>query len=453
MRIFRPAVVAALSLVVAAQAFAAYRISAWIPPWDGNALTSIQMNGGAINEANPVWYSWNADGTIAKNWNAENQTWRAAMTGAQIIPSIQNVVNKSFSATAVETMLSTPASREAHAAAIAQLVINSGLDGIDVDYERIPATSKANFSAFVSTLSGKLHTLGKRLSVTVYAKTSDVSWNGAGGEDWGAIAGAADSVKIMAYDYHYSGSDPGPIAPLDWLDKVVTYAEGVIPASKIMVGLPWYGYDWTSVGAGANATYTSATLVAQNNGVAVQHDVNGEATYSYNGHVVYFEDATSYAKKIDLLKSKHGGIAGVANWAAGVEDPAIWNVIRGTATPAPTPAPAQPLPTDFTITGANLLTVVQGSNVTADYRLTAINGFTGTASMTVLAPAGLNGVVSASTPSISAASPLTLHVAATTATAPGAYQVTLHFTSGTVVHDNVLTIVVDAMTRRRAATR
>jgi spore germination protein YaaH len=441
-------------MLVAAQTFASYRISAWIPPWDGNALTSIQMNGGAVNEANPVWYSWNADGTIVKNWNAENQTWRAAMTGATLIPTIQNVVNKSFSASAVETMLATPAAREAHAAAVAQLVTNSGLDGIDVDYERIPATSKANFSAFVSTLGGKLHGLGKKLSVTVYAKTSEVSWNGAGGEDWGAIAGVADSVKIMAYDYHYSGSDPGPIAPLDWLDKVVTYAEGVIPASKIIVGLPLYGYDWSSVGAGATASYTSATLVAQNNGVTVQHDANGEANYTYNGHVVYFQDATSYAKKIDLLKSHHGGIAGIAHWAVGVEDPAIWGVIRGTSTvtpaPAPAPAPAQPLPGDFTVTGPNVLNVTQGSETTAEYRLTPINGFAGTASLTVIAPASFNGSVTAVSTSASAASPVTLRIAATALTAPGTYQVTLRFTSGNLVHDNVLTIVVNAAGRRRA---
>ena len=446
MRILRPAVGAAVLLFVAAQAFASYRISAWIPPWDGNALTSIQMNGGAVNEANPVWYSWNADGTIAKNWNAENQTWRAAMTGATMVPTIQNVVNKSFSASAVETMLATPASREAHAAAIFNLVVNAGLDGIDVDYERIPATSKANFSAFVSTLGGKLHGIGKKLSVTVYAKTSDVSWNGAGGEDWPAIAGVADSVKIMAYDYHYSSSDPGPIAPLDWLDKVVTYAQSVIPNSKIMVGLPWYGYDWTSTGNGATASYSSATLVAQNNGVAVEHDVNGEATYSYNGHTVYFEDATSYAKKVDMIKSKHGGIAGFAHWAVGVEDPSIWGVIRGTSAPAP--SPAQPLPGDFSVTGPNVLTVAQGSELTADYRLTPINGFAGAANLTVLPQGALS--VAAATPSVTATSPMTLRVAATAATAPGTYQVTLRFTSGALVHDNVLTVVVSAMGRRRA---
>jgi len=52
-RIFRPAVATLFALTTATQAFA-YRITAWIPPWDQNALTSIQMNAGAVSESNPV---------------------------------------------------------------------------------------------------------------------------------------------------------------------------------------------------------------------------------------------------------------------------------------------------------------------------------------------------------------------------------------------------------------
>src|SRR5207244_3538946 len=102
------------SLLVATQSFA-YRIAAWIPPWDGNALASIQKNGNAIGEANPVWYSWNADGSIAKNWNAEDNNWRAAMTGSELVPTIQNVVNQAFDAGAVTAMLASAATRQAHA--------------------------------------------------------------------------------------------------------------------------------------------------------------------------------------------------------------------------------------------------------------------------------------------------------------------------------------------------
>ena len=106
----------------------------WIAPWREDALTSIQKNAGAIQESNPVWYLLNADGSIAKAWNAENPTWRAAMTGSEIIPTLQNVVNGSFNGTVAAPLLRS----SAHVDAIVQLVNANAFDGIDIDYERLP---------------------------------------------------------------------------------------------------------------------------------------------------------------------------------------------------------------------------------------------------------------------------------------------------------------------------
>jgi spore germination protein len=342
-------------LLAIAPASFAHRIAAWIPPWNLAALDSIRMNANAVSESNPVWYSWNADGTIAKNWNAENNNWRAAMSGTLLIPTIQNVVGGSYDQAGVEKMLATAASREGHANAIAQLVQTQAFDGIDIDYERIPTSSRANFTAFISTLAQKLRAANKKLSVTVYAKTSDSqNWTGPGAADWPALGGLADSVKIMAYDYSWATSAPGPISPLDWLDKVATYAQSVIPNEKIMIGLPFYGYSWAN-GTGRGVSYNEAMQMAANQGATIQRDANGEATFTFGAATVFFQDATSYQRKVEMLKQKHPQIGGFAHWSLGQEDPAIWNVIRGgsstspatpppNVTPPPTPAPT-PNPT------------------------------------------------------------------------------------------------------------
>lgn len=439
---------AAFFLLTAASTSFAYRNAAWIPPWDGNALTSMQMNAGALNESNPVWYSWNADGTIAKNWNAENNTWRAAMTGTIVVPTVQNVVNKKFDGAVAATVLATPASRETHASAIAQLAITNAFDGIDIDYERVPTTSRANFTAFLGTLGQKLHAANKKLSVTVYAKTSDrANWNGPGAEDWPAIGTIADSVKIMAYDYHESSSGAGAITPLDWLDQVATYAESVLPRSKIMIGLPWYGYDWASDGRVTTMSYTAATLLARNNGATVSRDVNGEPTFTFPGHTVFFQDAESYARKVELLKQRHSSIGGFAAWSAGVEDPAIWSVIRGASATTPArPAPAA----DFSVSGPASLVVTQGSTTTGDYRLVPANGFNAAATVTLLPPLGFNGSLIADSPMVNAGASVTVRIAATSATAPGVYQFGVRFTSNGLQHEQAVSLRVNAAARRRA---
>lgn len=459
----RAIAVAVLMLAFSSTSFA-YQNSVWIPPWISSALTSVQENGSAIDESNPVWYAWNADGTIAKNWNAENATWRAAMTGSRIVPTVQNVINKAFNGTLAASVLADPARRDAHASAITQLAIQNAYDGIDVDYEKVPSASRADFTAFVQSLAAKLHAAGKTLSVTVYAKTSDSqNWNGPGSQDWAAIGRAADSVKIMAYDYHWTTSAAGAITPLDWLDKVATYAQSAIPSAKIMMGLPWYGYDWVG-SSGTGVSYNAATTIARNNNVSVTRDASGEATFAYADHTVYFQDAASYKAKLDALKAKHSSIGGFAHWAAGQEDPAVWTVMRGGAvttapanpstpsapvTPAPS-VPATPSQPDFTVTGPATVNVPAGSHTTATYSITAINGFASSVRVDAMGSAAVSLDAPLAT---NAASAVPVAVAVPATTAAGIYQVVIRFTSGSIVREKLVSVVVQAPRagRRRAA--
>jgi spore germination protein len=444
MRIRTAAVALLLMLAVTGTSFA-WRNTMWIAPWDPASLTSVQANAGALSESNPVWYEWKSDATIVAGWNAENPTWRAAMTGTLLMPTVQNLVNDSFDATVVATMLSTAATRDAHADAIAQLVISKAYDGIDIDYERVPTAQRANFTAFITTLSQKLHAANKKLSVTVYAKASDKeNWNGPGSQDWIALGALADSIKIMAYDYSWDGSAAGPITPLDWLDGVTTYAESTIAPSKIIVGLPFYGYDWVGTAA-KTVTYASATKLAQTNGATITRDANGEATFSYGGtHTVYFQDLVAYARKIDLLRQKHARIGGFAAWVAGQEDPEIWRILHDVnyvsiAVPG---VGGSPLPADFSIVGPSSLTIAQGSTTAAEFRLAAINGFAADARVTILSIGHFDGTLAASASTLSPTSSLTIRAGALATTRPGAYALIVRVTSGSISHDQTVTLMV-----------
>lgn len=329
---------AVLLTMLAASTLFAYRLSVWIPPYSAGALTTIQLHGGQINESNPVWYNINSDGTLVKSHaNAESPTWRAAMVGSEIVPTIQNVFNGAFNGTATANMLANAGTRARHEDSIVQTVMQNAYDGIDLDYEGVPNNdaATADFNAFITSLSQKLHAAGKKLSITVYSR-----WPGTSGrrfaQDWNVIGSVADEVKIMTYDYHWSGGTPGAVTPLSWLDQVATFAEQNLPSAKIAIGLPWYGYDWPkSGGSGKAVTYATGTAKAQSFNATIGHDENGEATFTYTDagvdHVVYFQDATSYATKMNLLRDKHPNITALAHWAAGQEDPAVWDLF----TPAP----------------------------------------------------------------------------------------------------------------------
>jgi spore germination protein len=418
----------------------AYRMSAWVPSWDASSIPTMGVHARDLDESNPGWFYANADGTVKAT--GEDPRLRAALTGTLLMPTIKNYANGSFDGAMMATIVNSETLREKHAEAIAQAVVTNGYDGIDIDYEAMPSSSKAGFSAFVQLLGKKLHASSKQLSVTVHAKTNDATWAGPGAQDWTVIGAAADSVKIMAYDNHWSTSAAGPIAPLDWLDQVAAYAEQKLPAKKAMIGLPWYGYDWLA-NNGSAVTYAQAIAKAQSSGTTVNYDANGEATFSYGSRTVFFQDATSYRTKVQALVARHPGIGGFAHWRVGAEDPAIWDVVSQLRTTGR--APTQSLPAkDFAIDGPLDMTTAAGTQIRAQYRYVGINGFTGpvTLSSRSIDPFGATVTVSGTS--------LTVAVASTTAT--GAYRLMVTMSGGGITHEQLVVVRVTApkVTRRRA---
>lgn len=423
------------AIVASASPAFAFEFAMWVPGWSSAQLSSIQMNAGSLKESNPVWYGWNSDGSLRKKTNAENSTWRAAMTGTLIIPTIQNTTANGLDKTAVETLLASAAAREAQAETITQLVIAQAFDGVDIDYENISTAQQANFTAYLTTLANKLHAIGKKLSVCVYGKVgAGDTWDGAGGNDYPAIGRIADSVKIMGYDFHWSTSDAGPIAPLTWLDQVATYAEATMPAKKIFMGLPSYGYDWIGKN-GTDIGYLQAMATAATANATITHDVNGEATYTYSGRTVYFQDAVSFKTKLDMLRQKHSNMGGISLWAAGQEDPNIWPIVRSASVGSAVAAG------DFAMSGPAAVTVFHDKATTADFGLVAVNGFTGTANVTTDLPAGFVGTITPAVATAGVNAPVTVTVNPGE-TYPGTYPVTVRFTSGNVVHTLTLNVSV-----------
>lgn len=445
----------ALFILVAAVAVPSwsYQVSTWIPPWDPTGLTSVQSNAGSMDESNPVWYTLNSSGTIIKNWNAEDPNLRAAMTGTRILPTVQNYVDGRFNGALIASLLSSAAGREAHAEEITRLVVMNAFDGIDIDYEAVPSTARLNFTSFISVLSQKLHGAGKKLSVTVHAKTSDSqNWNGPGSQDWSSIGTLADSVKIMSYDYHWSTSDAGEIAPLAWLEAVATYAASVMPAGKVMMGIPWYGYDWQGK-VGRNIVYKTAMDLAASKGATVSHTAGGEATFSYADHVVYFQDATSYTRQIDTIIAKVPGIGGFAHWRSGAEDPLVWQKAAQIRTlnsgGSGGTAPAR----SFEVTGPQSTTVAPKNSVTATFTTVAINGFNSPIDVRVESLDTFPGSVSLSATRVAAGGPVSLVVSAASKAKAGNYRLNVRFTSGTIERTQLLTVTVSSTPRGRGTKR
>jgi len=148
---------------------------------------------------------------------------------------------------------------------------------------------------------------------------------------------AVDRLRIMTYDYHWRGGGPGPVAPIYWVRAVADYAKTVVDPAKVVIGVPFYGYNWPPGGDAIAQTWTDINDLIQSNKLEVnlkESDSNGlveENWITYGSRLgrrtVYFATSRSLDAKIELVQQLD--LAGIAIWRLGGEDPRNWQVIRG----------------------------------------------------------------------------------------------------------------------------
>lgn len=306
-------------------------VAAWLPPlFEGGARASFEANKDVLDEVSPFWYSVDANGRLYGTRNDEFVRI-AHENNILVIPTIHNIGDFS----AVIHILNDPQLRAAHVQHILDEVLARNYDGIDIDYEALDVSMRESFSAFIIDLAETLHAHNKMLTVAVHAKDSD--YGGLGGyQDWAVIGQYADRVRIMTYDYHWRGGGPGPVAPLYWVQSVAEYARSVVDPAKVVIGVPFYGYDWPPQGSARALPWGDIEDLINEQGITVdlrQRDDRGRVDESYffyeselGTREVWFMTAASLESKLDLVKEMD--LAGIAIWQLGYEKPEYWEVIR-----------------------------------------------------------------------------------------------------------------------------
>jgi spore germination protein len=332
-------------------------VVASVPYWNiQHATAAVLANRHAVTEVSPWIYGLDSSGQIATQYgpgraaaiNADIAKLRAA--GLRIMPSLADITGGQWSYQPMARMLHSPERMARQIDEILRLVEANHYAGIDIDYEQLRAGDRQDFTTFCEHLASALHAKGKLLSVALFAKTSDAGSSPTNvAQDYGAIGQAADQVRLMGYDYHWASSAPGPIAPVRWLRDVVNYAKTQIPADKIVLGVPLYGYDWSG-GHGTGISWLQALRLSREHHAAARYDPRAQAPwFSYTDaagrkHTVWFENAASSRAKFAIAQG--AGINGVYLWMFGYEDTGTWGALRQVL-PVPwprTPSPARSSP-------------------------------------------------------------------------------------------------------------
>jgi len=244
--------------------------------------------------------------------------WRSRVAP---LVTITNLTETGFSSELTNKVLNNPIVRNRLINNIVHLVSSRGYIGVNIDLEGNLTKDRDIFSGFLRSLRDRLKPGGYRLTIAVPPKTNEnVPW--LRGYDYGAIGSVVDFMFIMAYDFHHSTSEPGPVAPLNDVKNTVQFALSRVSRKKIILGLPLYGYNWT-LPYQSNAVYPGisnqdAIQLAMRYQVPIQYSKTFESPFfryvDEQGaqHVVWFEDSRSISKKLQLIQQYR--LEGVGAW-------------------------------------------------------------------------------------------------------------------------------------------
>lgn len=235
------------------------------------------------------------------------------------------------SAATARRFLRDPQAQDRAVGGMLDLIRQEGYDGVHLDLETVPPEERHRLTAFVRKVREALPQ-GKLLSIAVFPRDRDDRDDpNTGAYDYAALGRAVDYFILMTYSEHRADTPPGPLASLDYVDRMVRYALRYVPRDKVIVGLGAFGFDWGGGGFPRYLDHAQAVRLARDRGVAVRWDDRARVpffTYTADdgtSHTVYFENARSWGEKLNLVQ-RHG-VRGVAIWRLGMEDAAAWRQI------------------------------------------------------------------------------------------------------------------------------
>lgn len=297
------------------------------------SYNSLVQNSNSLTTVIP--WSWNIDsyGGLSSDfdYNALSDVLGfAGKHGLETFALMHNFYNDAFDSRIVSTFLNNQYAQERAISQIHTTLLDWGMSGINLDLENVPAKDRELLNEFVANLSTKLKEDNLKLTMAVPAKTADDPNNYSGAYDYQSLGKYVDSLVIMAYDQHYRSGPPGPVASVEWVESVIKFAVSQVPANKVVLGIPNYGYDWPATGVAKGMTYTQTMDLAAQEGISLRWDSIHKVPYfNYGaGRQVWFENRYSIKYKLDLVNKYDLG--GIALWRLGQEDVGIWQVIDNT---------------------------------------------------------------------------------------------------------------------------
>lgn len=290
-------------------------------PWDDSSSASLTRHINDLDWLVPAWVS--VTGPDHRFTVFRDARGRAIINRAQhrpkLLPMVQNAIDGEWDGPDMAKLLADPAARKRLIDGVEQFLALNHANGVTFDFEDLPASAHRDYLRFLGEARARFAPHGWLIAIAV--PVGNPEW------DLKAYARLADKLFLMAYDEHYPGGEPGPIASQRWFVQMVSRALREIPADKAIAAIGSYSYDWSSDGTTEATSVEQAWLTAHDSSAMPMFDkASANTGFSYEEagkqHRLWMLDAASFYNQMAAVRG--AGLGSIALWRLGTEDPSIW---------------------------------------------------------------------------------------------------------------------------------
>ena len=327
------------------------------------SLTHLAYFGVELDEFGEI-QKFSQPGELEPGWNKlQSDSLELILRQVRLSHKKPVLVIKVFNKENIRSLLNNPTYRHQATTTITQLLKEKQITSVNIDFETSSISdsqTKNNFTLFIKELKQQ-STDPLEVSIDVFANAAQQSfiW------DLAALEPHTDYFIVMAYDfYRASSSQAGPVSPLrgkcpptdlletpeeTCLEEDITSSISditkIIPPHKVILGVPFYGYQWQTASdnflantypkTGSTATYRYIQELFNSDDVS-----SFSASWSSLSQTPYlnfyeqgdlyqlhYDNPYSLSLKLDLVNQ--AGLGGIAIWALGYEVPYsdLWQTI------------------------------------------------------------------------------------------------------------------------------
>lgn len=233
-----------------------------------------------------------------------------------------------------EKLLNNNNSQEKLISQILNTIQNKKYSGVILNFEKISTQSKNLYINLIQTMQKILNENGYTLYIAI-EPNNIVDAN----QYYTALGEFSNGIIIMTYGIEITQTSSIAISSIQKIEDIIRYITSLIPANKVMLGIPNHGYGWRSMQNNNNMLQPriignqEAIQIAISQNAAILFDEKSQYPYFYyyvnnQRFEIWFQDVRSAVAKFNLVKKYN--LSGISYWTLMKKSHQTWQALNAT---------------------------------------------------------------------------------------------------------------------------